>query len=196
MRHLLLLLIVATLVGPLLAPGHADALPAGAVGYKLYHYESGSWVRYKQGDPFPPGGATPGTNLWKYNYWVANEAAPQSIYQLFVYFNSDNVLRAVYSPPAIGPTGWTLLNFPPVAPNNNWKERFRASSATYYIAVGDTLPGYEVQFTWEDGSLLPTAQNYDVAWSGGSEPGNTTEMPPEMTPVQATTWGKIKSLRR
>ena len=196
MRHLLLLLLVASLVCPLLAPGTADALPYAAVGYKLYHYEGGNWVRYKQGDPFPSGGATPGTNLWRYNYWVANETAPSGIYQMYVYFNSDNVLRSVYSAPAIGPTGWSLLNFPPVSPNNNWKQRFRTSDSAYYVMVGDTLSGYEVQFTWLDASLLPTPQNYDVAWSGNSEPGNTTEMPPDMTPVEAATWSKIKSLYR
>ncbi|MBN1504436.1 MAG: hypothetical protein JW952_05160 [Candidatus Eisenbacteria bacterium] len=193
MRRLLTVLLVGSLLCLLMAPSAADALPYASVGYKLYHYEDGSWVRYKQGDPLPPGGATPGTNLWKYNYWVSNLTAPTGIYQVYVYFNSDNVLRSAYSS-ATGPTGWTLLYFPPVAPNNNWKERFRTSNSAYYVMPGDTLPGYEVQFTWVDGSLLPTPQNYDVAWSGGSEPGNTTEMPPDMTPVEAATWGRMKGL--
>jgi hypothetical protein len=195
MRGLLSVLLVASLVGLLLAPGIADALPYGAVGYKLYHYEGANWVRYKQGDPFPSGGATPGTNLWKYNYWVANETAPSSIYQFMVYFNSDNVLRSAYSS-ATGPTTWTPTYFPPVSGNKNWKERFRSSNSAYYVLVGDSLAGFEVQFTWIDGTLLPTPQNYDLVWSGGSESGNTTEMPPDMTPVAATTWGTIKSLFR
>jgi len=115
MRGLLTVLLVVSLVGLLLAPSIADALPFGAVGYKLYHYEGGNWVRYKQGDAFPPGGATPGTNLWKYNYWVANETAPAGIYQFIVYFNSDNILRSTYSS-ATGPTGrnLTLSEGPPV----------------------------------------------------------------------------------
>ena len=195
MRGLLSVFLVASLVGLFLAPSIADALPYGAVGYKLYHYEGANWVRYKQGDPFPPGGATPGTNLWKYNYWAANEAAPSNIYQLMVYFNSDNVLRSAYSS-ATGPTTWTPTYFPPVSGNKNWKERFRSTTPAYYIPVGDTLTGFEVQFTWLDGSLAPTPQNYDLVWSGGSESGNTTEMPPDMTPVAVTTWSTIKSLFR
>jgi len=195
MKRPLMVLLVISLVGLFLAPSIVDALPYGAVGYKLYHYEGGNWVRYRQGNPLPPGGATPGTNLWKYNYWAANETAPSGIYQFMIYFNSDNVLRSVYSS-ATGPTGWTLLNFPPIAPNNNWKERFRTSNSAYYVFQGDSLTGYEVQFTWLDGTLLPTAQNYDLVWSGGSESGNTTEMPPDMTPVQPATWSRIKTLYR
>lgn len=78
MRGLLSILVVTALVGLLLAPGIADALPYGAVGYKLYHYETGNWVRYKQGDPFPAGGATPGTNTWKYNYWARTRRRPRA----------------------------------------------------------------------------------------------------------------------
>ncbi len=195
MRGLLSILFVAALVGLLLAPSVADALPFGAVGYKLYHYEAGNWVRYKQGDPFPAGGATPGTNTWKYVYWATNQTAPTGMYQLMVYFNSDNVQRSVYSS-ATGPTNWTPTYFPPVSGNKNWKERFRTTIPGSYITAGDTLSGYEVQFTWLDGSLLPTAQNYDLVWSGGSESGNTTEMPPEMTPVTAATWSTIKRMFR
>ncbi len=196
MKHLLLLLLVASLLGPLLAPGTADALPYAAVGYKLYHYEGGNWVRYKQGDPFPSGGATPGTNLWKYNYWVANVAAPANIYQFQAHFNSDDVLRATYSPPATGPTTWNPTYIGPSVGHYVWKLRFRTTDSARFIAVGDSLPGYEIQFTWTDPGLLPTPQNYDAVWSGGSEPGNTTEMPPDMTPVEAATWSKIKTFFR
>jgi hypothetical protein len=195
MTRLLRFVLLASLVGVLLAPVVSDALPYSSVGFKLYHFESGNWVRYKQGDPFPAGGATPGTNLWKYSYWVSNETAPSGIFQMFVYFNSDNAPRSAYSATTV-PTGWVFTYFPPTAPNYNWKVRFRASTSAYYVMPTDTLPGYEVEFTWTDPLLLPTPQNYDVAWSGDSEPGNTTELPPDMTPVEAATWGKIKNLFR
>ncbi len=195
MTRTLMLLLVTLLAGLLIVPSVVDALPYAACLYKAYHYEGGNWVRYEQGDPFPPGGATPGTNLWKYEYWVTNQTASTGIYQLYVYFNSDNVLRSTRVS-ELGPTGWGTTYFPPIAPNNNWKVRFRTTNSAYYIAAGDTLPGFEVQFNWTDGALLPGQQNYDVVWSAGSEAGNTQEMPPDMTPVEAITWSRLKSLFR
>jgi len=187
-------IVLATLlIGSLLVPTGADALPRGAVGYKLYHQEGSEWVRYLQMDPFPPGGATSPTNAWKYEYEVMNYQFTTGIYQFMVYFNQDNILWAAYTS-AQGPTGWTPTYFPPTPPNLNWKVRFRTTNSLYYVPVNDTLPGYAVQFTWVRPDTLPGPQNYDLGSSSWSESGVTHEVPPEQTPVNEDTWGRIKGL--
>ncbi len=200
MTRLLLTLSVTLLLGALLIPLEAEALPMGAVGYRLYHYEDGEWVRYHQGDPFPPGGADPGTNVWKYTYCAINldfkDSAeppnPLGVYQMWIFFNSDNIDRAQHVS-STAPTDWTSLAWPQVDPDHNWKVRFRTSVPAAYIAVGDTLCGFEVEITWTDPTMLPP-QNYDLICTAISEPGVTHELPPETTPVEATTWGRLKAL--
>ena len=61
MTRMLLIASAVVLLGLIVVPLEGDALPNGAVGYKLYHYEVDEWVRYSQGDPFPPGGAPSST---------------------------------------------------------------------------------------------------------------------------------------
>jgi hypothetical protein len=198
MTRLLTIAAVTLLLGVFLVPFEADALPMGSVGYKLYHYEGGEWVRYNQGDPFPAGGADPGTNLWKYAYCAINHdfkdgaENPLSVYQMWVFFNSDNINRSQYVS-STGPASWATVAWSQNPPDANWKVRFRASLAADYIAVGDTLCGFEVQITWTDPTMLPP-QNYDLICAAISEPGVTHELPPETTPVEATTWGRLKSL--
>lgn len=189
--------VVLLVIGCLLVPLEANALPKGKVGYKAYHYEDDSWVRYSQGDPFPPGGANPGTNLWKYEYVAYNHEfwtpeQPADVYQMWMFFNPDSTTeRAVYSSET-GPDGWITRYFGPSAPYVNWKVRFRTSSST--IAPGDSLSGYEIEFTWTDPAMLPGPQPYDLICAAGSETGVTHELPPDVTPVEATTWGRIKTL--
>jgi len=174
-------------MGFLLVPLAADALPKGAVGYKLYHQDGGQWVRYRQGDPFPSGG-----NVWKYDYEVMNYQFSTGVYQFMIFFNSDNILRSTYTS-AVAPTGWTILYYPPVAPAVNWKVRFRTTQTQYYVPMNDTLPGCTVQFTWGAPGTAPGPQNYDLVASTGSESGVTHELPPEQTDVAPTTWGRIKA---
>ena len=193
MTKMLPLLLILLLVGFLLVPLEADALPKGAVGYKLYHYEGSVWVRYLQVDPFPPGGATSPTNVWKYEYEVMNYLWTTGVYQFMIFFNSDNLLWATYTS-ALGPTGWTPTYYGPIAPAQNWKVRFRTTQTQYYVPLNDTLPGYVVQFTWVRPDTLPGPQNYDLLASTPSEAGVTHEVPPEQTPVNEDTWGRIKSL--
>ncbi|MCX5799967.1 MAG: hypothetical protein NTX17_01060 [Candidatus Eisenbacteria bacterium] len=94
----------------------------------------------------------------------------------------------------MSPTDWAITYWAPVAPNYNWKLRFRASLSQYYVALNDTLDGYAVQFTWNKAGTLPGSQNYDLMSSSGSEIGVTSELPPEMTPIGTTTWGRVKEL--
>jgi hypothetical protein len=193
MTRLLLAVSVALTLGLLLVPGGVDALPEGAVGYKLYHYEVDEWVRYTQGDPFPPGGGDPGTNLWKYTYCAMNLEFTAGVYQFLIFFNSDAVVDRAQYVSATFPEGWSRTYFPPVAPNTNWKVRFRTTNSAYYILPTDTLCGFEVEFTWTDPNM-PPPQNYDLVATSGSEPGVTHELPPDITPVESTTWGRLKSL--
>jgi len=193
MTRMLAIVFATLLITSLLVPVGADALPKGAVGFKLYHQEGSEWARYLQSDPFPPGGATSPTNVWKYEYEVMNYQVTTGIYQLMIYFNSDNVLWATYTS-ALAPTGWLITYFGPTAPNYNWKVRFRTANSLYYVPLNDTLPGYVVQFTWARPDTLPGPQNYDLLATGTSESGVTYEVPPEQTPVDEDTWGRIKSL--
>ncbi|MCX5799968.1 MAG: hypothetical protein NTX17_01065 [Candidatus Eisenbacteria bacterium] len=83
--------LIVLLVGFLLVPLGADALPKGAVGYKLYHQEGSEWVRYRQGDTFPSGGGVSPTNVWKYEYSVMNYQFANGVYQYMIFFNSDSL---------------------------------------------------------------------------------------------------------
>ncbi|MFH0777135.1 MAG: hypothetical protein V2A71_00755 [Candidatus Eisenbacteria bacterium] len=186
-------LVLLLLVGIVSLYHNAEGIPKAFMGYKVYHYESDSWVRYYQDDPVPPGGATPGTNLWKYTYCISNLEFTTGIYQLWVFFNTNNLPRATYSS-AVVPTGWTPTYFGPVAPDNNWKMRFRTATSGYYVMPGSTLCGYEVQFTWVFPDSVPGPQSYDAITAVLSETGTTEELPPDPTPVESASWGKIKSL--
>jgi hypothetical protein len=177
----------ALLLASLLVPLAADALPKGAVGFILYHQEGSDWVRYRQSDPFPPGGGTPPTNVWKREYGVENYAFPANakIYKFMVFFNSDSLPRAALSSYQC-PEGWadSTTYYPPMPPYNNWKIMFRGWPSLY-----------AVKFTWT-GETLPGPQNYDLVSTVGSESGVTHEFPPYITAVEATTWGRIKGLFR
>jgi hypothetical protein len=186
--------LILLLVGFLLVPLTADALPKGDVGYKVYHQEGSKWIRYMQSDAFPPGGATPPTNVWKYEYEVTNYLFTNGVYEFMIFFNSDNLLWATYTS-ALGPTTWAVAYSPPIAPNKNWKVRFRTPTTSGYMVMpNNTLPGYSVQFTWVRPDTLPGTQNTDLKSSTGSEADVTHELPPEQTPVAEDTWGRIKSL--
>jgi hypothetical protein len=191
---------VALLVGVLLIPAGSDALPQTEVGFKLYRFEDPDWVRYSVGDPLPPGGATPGTNLWKYIYCVYNDppgsppgALENGIYQWWIFFNEDNIDWAQHVS-EVAPGTWGTRYFAPSTGFYDWKVRFRTSTPGEYVMPADSLCGFEVQFTWTEEGMLPPPQNYDCIASGESEPGVTHELPIDVTPVEATSWGRLKSL--
>lgn len=58
--------------------------------------------------------------------------------------------------------------------------------------MGDSLSGFEVEFTWED-TVLPGSQNYDAISMAGSEPGVTEELLPPVH-SESPTWGRVKTL--
>ena len=103
-------------------------------------------MRYRQGDPFPSGGGTPPTNVWKYEYGVENYQFTLKIYRFMVFFNSDSLPRAAFSSYQC-PEGWadSTMYFPPLPPYNNWKVMFKAWQSKYYVVKGDTLYGFAVQ---------------------------------------------------
>jgi hypothetical protein len=161
-------------------PGQADPQYSQCF-YRLYHYEGGTWVRYGQGDPFPGGG-----NLWKYEYTVHNEGL--LFVNLFrIFFNSDNIDHAQYVS-STAPSGWTPSAVLPLPGFNNWKVEFETFSNV--IMPGDSLSGFEVQFTWSE-SYLPDVQHYEVAGNIG-DGGETAEYPP--VAARPKTWGAVKSL--
>jgi hypothetical protein len=179
----------------LMSVAASSAAPNTDVRYRLYHFEGGTWVRYTQGDPFPAGGNLPGSNLWKYEYTVKNVAyAGTGINTWYAFFNSDNVLCATLVS-ATAPVNWTVLQQGPIAPNNNWKERFRTTTVSSYITQGNTLGGYTIEFTWTC-PTLPGNQNYDAVTSGGSEASITTEDPETPVPSQNVSWGNVKAIFR
>ena len=92
------------------------------------------------------------------------------------------------------PTGWTTATIGPFEPDFNWKERFRASSSTYYLGSPDSLDGFAVEFTWTKNSL-PANQTYDAVHSGGSESGITLHRTQSVA-AEGTSWGDIKRLYR
>jgi hypothetical protein len=187
------ILLIVLVVGFLLVPLVANALPKGDVAYRLYHKEGSNWVRYLPSSSFPPGGANPGTNLWKYEYTVWNVAFAADIYQFYAFFNSENVDSiAVYSS-AVAPANWTVLYYPPVAPNYNWKERFKTTVVAARIKPGNSLSGFAIEFRWRNPAALPGVQMYELTTANDSETSQYTH-DQDATPVDSTTWGRIKGL--
>jgi hypothetical protein len=171
--------------------GSAAEAQQTSVLYHLEHWEGSAWVEYFPGDPFPSGGGTPGTNLWRYTYEVCNllPGFAPGVHELNVFFNSDNVLRATWSS-ASQPPSWTGTKVGPAAPNNNWRERFRTTSTPARIAEGACNDLFQVQFTWV-GTALPGIQNYDAVSTAGSDAGTT--VPASPVPTREVTWGRLKA---
>jgi hypothetical protein len=189
----LLVLIGCALLIPILV-GDACCDPFTLIRYQIFHWETDTWIEYLPSDPLPPGGDQPGTNLWRYDYTLYNWGTPQSIQQVYVFFNSDNIAMDATWAGDAAPAGWTTAQIGPFDPDFNWKERFRASTSEYYVDAGDSLAGFSVEFTWTS-SLLPGNQIYDAVYSGGSEAGVTIHQT-EPSAVAPTSWGGIKQLYR
>jgi hypothetical protein len=171
--------------------GSAAEAQQTSVLYHLERDEGGTWVEYFPGDPFPSGGGTPGTNLWRYTYELCHlqPGFAPGVHRLEVFFNSDNVLRATWSA-AYGPPNWTTTKIGPGAPNNNWRERFNTSSIPDRIAENTCSNLFQVEFTWV-GTELPGIQNYDAVSTAGSDAGQTVPAVP--VPVREVTWGRLKA---
>jgi hypothetical protein len=178
----------------LVLSGRACSDPLSAVKYDLFRWEDPDWVEYVPSDPFPPDGDQPGTNLWRYEYILYNWGTPQPIQQLYVLFNSENVSMDATWAGAAAPEGWTATLVGPFDPDFNWKERFRASSSSYYVQEGDSLEGFGVEFTWTR-HYLPGSQAYDAVFSGGSESGLTVHRTQPVSTAPCS-WGRVKSLYR
>jgi hypothetical protein len=88
--------VAAGLATFLLIPLVVYALPNGVVEYSLYRCEQFKWIEYQQHDSFPSGGASPGTNLWKYEYVIENLGFPSGINKILVSFSMDDIDRAQY----------------------------------------------------------------------------------------------------
>ena len=172
----------------------ASAEPMTSVQFRLYHWEDPAWVEYCPGEALPAGGDQPGTNLWRYDYTVYNYTAPQPLSTVYTFFNSDNLAMDATLVSAAAPTGWTVAQVGPFDPDFNWKERFRTTTSTYYIQAGQYLGGFSVEFTWTK-AALPSAQNYDAVFSGGSE-SYVTMSPCPPVAVEETSWGNLKALYR
>jgi hypothetical protein len=169
----------------LLLAATAAAGPLSDVGYELFWLDApGGPVKVWANDPLPPGSNTAPNNHWRYDYSVLNKSS-NALNTFYAYFNSDNSTDAQFIS-GTAPIDWTILKQGPVAPNNNYKIRYRTTVTTAMIPQFGTLL-CSATFTWT-GSIIPGPQNYDAVTSGGSESG--------VTPVQATTWAQIKALYR
>jgi len=193
MTKKLLIFLTVLVVGCFLVPLVADALPKGDVAYRLYHKEGSNWVRYLPSSGFPSGGATFGTNLWKYEYTVWNLTFVANIYQFYPFFNSENLdSTAVYSS-AVAPANWTFLYNPPIAPSYNWKVRFKTTVAAAMIKPANSLSGFAVEFRWNKPGVLPGPQMYELTTANDSETQQYTH-DQDATSVDSATWGRIKGL--
>ena len=193
-RDCALALVVLLMLAAVMLPNPSVGDPFAVIRYQIFHWETDTWVEYLPSSAMPPGGDQPGTNLWRYDYTIYNWGTPQPIQQAYLFFNSDNLAMDATWSADTAPAGWTTAQVGPFDPDFNWKERYRASSSTYYIATGDSLEGCSLEFTWTK-SVIPGNQIYDAVYSGGSESGLTLH---KTAPVAAamTSWGEIKRLYR
>jgi hypothetical protein len=178
-------------VALLMLAGNAFAGPLSETKYKLYYLSTGGPVQVLSTDPLPAGSNVAPNNQWRYEYSVLNKSA-NPLNAFYAFFNSDNVDRAGWVS-GTAPTDWTLLKQGPVAPNFNFKIRYRTLVAGAKIPANGTLVCTGT-FTWT-GATVPGPQNYDAVNDGGSESGVTVEDAP-IVPALPSTWGKIKSLYR
>jgi hypothetical protein len=173
----------------------AQVVAAGTysdVGYRLYYHDPvAGWVRTLSLYPLPPGSNVPPDNEWRFDYEVLNKS-PSPLNSFYAYFNSDNVQRALFVS-GVAPANWTILKQGPVAPNVNFKVRYRTTLQGSKIPQGSNLT-CSATFTWTD-AVPPGSQNYDAVTDGGSEAGTTVEIL-DVVPANTSTWGRIKSLYR
>jgi hypothetical protein len=174
----------------------ALALPAQAqqasVTYRLFHYEGGNWIEYAANAPLPAGGDQPGTNLWRYTYELCNIGFSTGLYELDMFFNSDDVPCATLSGSS-QPANWTATQVGPVAPSNNWRLRYRTLLSGSRVAMGACNSDFSVDFTWVCPSL-PGPQNFDAIATSGSYAD--VSLPAVPLPVRPATWGQVKGLYR
>jgi len=165
---------------------------SASVTYHLYHFEGGNWVEYGPNATLPAGGDQPGTNLWRYTYELCNIGFTTALYELNVFFNSNNVPCATFVS-STQPTSWTGTLVGPFAPDFNWRLRFRTLLSSARVAQGTCKDTYSVDFTWVCPNL-PGAQNFDATSTSGSYAAQTISGAP--VPVEPSTWGRMKGLYR
>lgn len=175
----------------LMLAGTAVAGTLSDVGYRLYYLGPSGTVRMLSSSPLPAGSNVAPNNRWRYDYEVLNKS-PNSLNSYFAYFNSDNVQRATHVS-GTAPADWVITKLGPVAPNVNYKIRFRTTVAGAKIATNQKLL-CSVTFDWT-GESTPGTQNYDAVNDGGSESGVTAEII-DVTASRSTTWGRLKALYR
>ncbi|MBI5836693.1 MAG: hypothetical protein HZB25_05575 [Candidatus Eisenbacteria bacterium] len=157
--------------------------------YRLYHLTPGGPVRVLSNAPLPPGSNVPPNNQWRYEYEVMNKSTVGgTLGTFYAFFNSTNLDLAHFVSGTM-PASWTVLQQGPVAPNYNYKVRYRTTSSGAMITSGNKLI-CTATFNWT-GSTTPGPQNYDIVVSGGSEPGVTVEIM-DLTPTAPMTWGRLK----
>jgi len=180
-----------TTVVLLVLSGNAFAGPLSEAKYNLFYLSPGGPVQVLSTDPLPAGSNVPPNNQWRYEYTVLNKSA-NPLNAFYTFFNSDNVDRAGWVS-GTAPTDWTLLKQGPVAPDFNFKIRYRTLVAGAKIPASGSL-ACAGTFTWI-GAYVPGPQNYDAVNDGGSESGVTVEDLGIVT-ARAATWGRIKTLYR
>ncbi|MBI5709546.1 MAG: hypothetical protein HZC42_04465 [Candidatus Eisenbacteria bacterium] len=174
----------------LMLAGAAAAGTLSDADFVLYYLAPGGDVPVLSTSQLPTGSNVPPNNRWRYDYRALNKSA-NPLNTWTVYFNSDNVDNAHYVSGS-APANWVITKLGPVAPNFNYKIRFRTTVAGAKIPANGVL-ACSVTFDWT-GPTVPGVQNYDAINDGGSESGVTTEL--TATPAQTTTWGRIKALYR
>ena len=179
----------ALLVAALAAPVAAQS---ASVTYRLYHFEGGNWVEYGPNATLPPGGNQPGTNLWRYAYELCNIGFSTGLRELNVFFNSDNVLCSTFSS-STQPANWTGTLVGPIAPDQNWRIRYRTALTASRVAMGTCNAQFTLDFTWVCPNL-PGTQNFDAIAGSGSYAGQTSPATP--VAVEPSTWGRLKGLYR
>jgi hypothetical protein len=189
MKHRLLLSIA--LLGLLAGSAHAGTLSDARYRLFYLHPVNGP-VRVHSTDPLPAGSNVAPDNQWRYDYFVLNKAA-SPLNAFYAFFNSDNVQRALHVSGS-APADWTVLKQGPIAPNVNYKIRYRTTVQASKIPTDGELTCSET-FTWT-GETVPGPQNYDAVNDGGSESGVTVEIVDTVGTADASTWGRIKALYR
>jgi len=105
-------------------------------------------------------GGTPGHQLYRYDYTLANAGLGGKAKKLKVFFNEDGEKRANLVS-VVGPAGWTSTTSDETADPDAWIISWESPDEALGVDEGDSLAGFSVTIEWNEPSTVPGVQSFE-----------------------------------